>query len=141
MIFFICYGFFNGVSYCCVSRNNAEFLVSGMVGLACVLLLALNAIRIRRLFPGLVLSQPNAIDVVWLAGCHMEFTESARDTARVCFVLILHSLFHIFTRVRSKISIFVPLCMSLVVVVAFSSSVLPNDAGIASLNAFLLIFE
>ena len=124
--------------------RRSEF---GIVGIYSVLLVALligNPVRVVRLFPTWHELIPFAasgatMNAQWLNDCSADLVESARDTSRSLVVVSLHSLFYIFLRVRTKIS----LVMTVLVVLSASIPVLPsfqlNDEGNSYINFFVVL--
>jgi hypothetical protein len=134
----------SGAVYCPnmfrVGSRQKEYVFSGLLFLMLIMVLLGNPFRLRRLFSpdG---GEVGVMDAVWLKDCSEQLTESARDTNRVCVTLLLHSLFHIFVKVRSKVTFFVPFFLGLFIAVAviLRPSVVPEDGGNFHMNVFLLL--
>ena len=100
-----------------------------------VAFLAFNPLRTRRL--GIASSHLSSYNTFWLRSCNAELVESARDTLRICFGVSLHSFFHIFVHVRTKISFFIPVFLVLFSCLIFFPPLKLNDAS-NSLNNVLV---
>ena len=92
------------------SPRNIEHWLCVHMACTAVMFLLTNPVRLHRFSVleqiGWALSDQN---VRWLGSCQIGMVETARDTVRVCLILIMHSFFHIFLNVRTKISKFKPL--------------------------------
>ena len=73
-----------------------------------------------------------------IGNCSPELTESCRDTMRSLGAVVLHSTFHTYMRVRSKISFFMLLVVVFTAIVPLYPSLRLNDGGYSLLNGILV---
>jgi hypothetical protein len=108
-------------------KQRSEHAVCGVVFMTLVAFLASNPLRTRRL--GISSSHLSSYNTFWLRSCNAELVESSRDTLRICFGVSLHSIFHIFVHVRTKISFFIPVFLLLLSCLIFVPPLKLNDAS------------
>ena len=110
-------------------KQRSEHAVCGVVFMTLVAFLTLNPLRTRRLGITSSSSHLSSYNTFWLRSCNAELVESARDTLRICFGVSLHSIFHIFVHVRTKISFFIPVFLLLLSCLIFVPPLKLNDAS------------
>jgi hypothetical protein len=118
-------------------QRKSEHAVCGALLMALLGLIMYNPLRNRRL--GVSSAEYSSFNEFWIQACDLELVESTRDTLRVCCAVSLHSFFHIFLRVRTKLSFLMPVSLVLVSCFTFVPPFKLNDASNSFNNVALLV--
>ena len=123
-----------------VSQENTEHFACVLTLAALVgLLLTANSFRLDRLYPREGFPDNNW-DWLWMETCGHDFSESARDTMMVGVAMCVNSIFNIFVRVRTKLTLILPMSISGIACLAFPSQRI-EDGGNSERNFFLLVLQ